>query len=540
MKNKPSRSKHLERYVDGENVKFLNKRFIKDGYMYLLRGAKNGQDTGFYSQLYSEGKTIESEKLDPKKVASAQRIIGNTPFISATTDIYVAAGFANNNRIYVLKIPVEDVYSFCEDNTFLSLEESEYVIPDFISQEEIDRSFRYDKFKGIYHYLANEVGLDITPEDLGEYEDLNQPNMNKIKSLQMFNNKDSFLDPALKEVQKYLLSMKISKEKVKITDSRQKNACKRKIAMFTDAHGLLEPVQAILDDIKQRGITEVYSLGDNIGLGPNSGEVLDLLEENNVKSIKGNYEDTLDFGVEPFCSYLSEEKKKHFAWLKNALTQHQIDNVKLYPHFINLPFAGKNIALVHFANDVRCDFTAHSSLSYKMMLEGGMNASEQFKYTNSKEQLIELAAALKYDISEELLRRSSSDILKVLRIYVRLHQSMFKDYQKGIVSYIEEPLFTHDGALYSIDDYDAIFQGHVHFDLKDHFKNTDIYTLRAAGMGYQSDREKDQASYVILEEDEENKLVVKKVEVPFDREKMCYAINHAEVPSQDIKKYTLS
>ena len=36
----------------------------------------------------------------------------------------------------------------------------------------------------------------------------------------------------------------------------------REIAIFTDAHGLLEPTQAALEDMTKRGITEIYSLGD--------------------------------------------------------------------------------------------------------------------------------------------------------------------------------------------------------------------------------------------------------------------------------------
>ena len=53
----------------------------------------------------------------------------------------------------------------------------------------------------------------------------------------------------------------------------------RQIAIFTDIHGLLYPTIAILQDIKRRGIKEIYSLGDNIGVGPNPSEVLDLLGE---------------------------------------------------------------------------------------------------------------------------------------------------------------------------------------------------------------------------------------------------------------------
>ena len=65
----------------------------------------------------------------------------------------------------------------------------------------------------------------------------------------------------------------------------ENNLNNRKIAIFTDAHALLEPTQAVLEDMHRRGITEIYSLGDNTSLGPNPKEVLDLMNEYNVKKL---------------------------------------------------------------------------------------------------------------------------------------------------------------------------------------------------------------------------------------------------------------
>lgn len=64
-----------------------------------------------------------------------------------------------------------------------------------------------------------------------------------------------------------------------------KNYTGRKIAIFTDAHGLYEPTLAALQDIKDREITKVYSLGDNIGVRPDPDKVIELLNEHNVQSI---------------------------------------------------------------------------------------------------------------------------------------------------------------------------------------------------------------------------------------------------------------
>ena len=79
-------------------------------------------------------------------------------------------------------------------------------------------------------------------------------------------------------------------------------------------HGLLQPTIAILDDIKRRGITEIYSLGDNIGVGPNPSQVLDLLGENGVRMINGNSEEYSTIGIEPFISYFSPQKIESQEW----------------------------------------------------------------------------------------------------------------------------------------------------------------------------------------------------------------------------------
>lgn len=181
----PERSKQLENRVENQiAAKNIDEKFIKDGFVYLLRGGKKGQETGFYSKEYANKNTIQSLGLDPYKTAFAQSLNGNTPFISATTDLYTALAFSRKERVYVLRVPVGDVYTFYN---FHELMEHEYMIPDFVSQNEIVRSFRYDKVKSIYRYLTEEVGLDICPEDLGTTaEDIILLNDDRLKSIMYF------------------------------------------------------------------------------------------------------------------------------------------------------------------------------------------------------------------------------------------------------------------------------------------------------------------------------------------------------------------
>lgn len=524
LKEYPKRSSHLEKKSkDEEQCKQLNEKFIKDGYMYLLRGAKKGQETGFYSRWYKEKKTIETENLDVDNIAYAQQLNGNTLFISATTRLSVASAFANHERIYVLKIPVEDVYSFCKID---GLCEEEYMIPDFIKQEEILTSFRHDKFKQIYNFLTNEIGLELTPEDLGETkETIQRPDKEKIELMIACNEGDKWLDDILASLQEKWLNQK-GEPKEKNT----KNFGERQIAVFTDVHGLYEPLEAILKDIKSRGITEIYSLGDNIGLGPNPKEVMDLLEEYQVISIAGNNEEYINLSTAPF-TYFCYEKESNVAWTKDQLTPEQICTLKTYPKFIELALGNKSIALCHFANDVRCDYGMHSTWSYQ---DYPNESYDQFFYTNSKDQLMELAYSIGYPFDETFAKESPITQLKLLRKYIKEQEYIIPSLE-GVKSYIENPLFLSNDKLKTVKDYDAIIQGHVHFESHVETSNTNFHTLRATGMGNKGGRD-DLATYTIIHQTKEG-YELEKVEVPFDKEKTDHVIKKTRFPKHMISRY---
>ncbi len=63
-----------------------------------------------------------------------------------------------------------------------------------------------------------------------------------------------------------------------------------KIAVLSDIHGNLEAFQAVLGAIEHRRIDTVICLGDNIGYGPDSQAVMDLLAEHKIASVLGNHE----------------------------------------------------------------------------------------------------------------------------------------------------------------------------------------------------------------------------------------------------------
>jgi predicted phosphodiesterase len=71
-------------------------------------------------------------------------------------------------------------------------------------------------------------------------------------------------------------------------------------AIISDIHGNLEAAEAVLADIKQQGITEVYCLGDIIGYGPNPRECIDRVMASCKMTLLGNHDQGALFDPEGF------------------------------------------------------------------------------------------------------------------------------------------------------------------------------------------------------------------------------------------------
>ena len=279
----------------------------------------------------------------------------------------------------------------------------------------------------------------------------------------------------------------------------------RKIAIFTDSHSLLEPTVAVLEDIHSKGIDEIYSLGDNVGYGPNPREVMDILDAYGVVSLAGNAEEYLILGLEPFRSYMTGERITEQVWLESKLTDEHIDNLKLYSKSIDLLVGGKKIALCHFANDVRIYFSDHSTWSFQNAIKVGKNPTIQFYDTNAPHEVDSVSTMASYSGS----------------------------YYSGYKSMQERPLF--EGK--SVEEYDEIIQGHVHFGYIHDNKGTRFRTLRSVGMGYGPEERKDMAYYIILHEKSEG-YDVEEVYVLYDRKSMIEHIINSDMPTKSkIEKF---
>lgn len=95
-------------------------------------------------------------------------------------------------------------------------------------------------------------------------------------------------------------------------------------ALISDIHGNLEALEAVLADIKSRGIEEIYCLGDIIGYGPNPCECIDLIMKCNV-CILGNHDQAALFDPEGF----NTGAERAIFWTRDQLESSRGDHEKV-------------------------------------------------------------------------------------------------------------------------------------------------------------------------------------------------------------------
>jgi diadenosine tetraphosphatase ApaH/serine/threonine PP2A family protein phosphatase len=63
-----------------------------------------------------------------------------------------------------------------------------------------------------------------------------------------------------------------------------------RVAVISDVHSNLSALQAVLADIDDAGVDEVWCLGDTVGYGPRPNECCDLVRERAALSLCGNHD----------------------------------------------------------------------------------------------------------------------------------------------------------------------------------------------------------------------------------------------------------
>jgi predicted phosphodiesterase len=101
----------------------------------------------------------------------------------------------------------------------------------------------------------------------------------------------------------------------------------RRIALFSDVHGNLPALDAVLADIRASGVAETYCLGDLVGYGPDPAGVIARVRELGIATIRGNYDEGIGTRRgECGCYYATEQAKADGA-ASYAFTDAALDDV---------------------------------------------------------------------------------------------------------------------------------------------------------------------------------------------------------------------
>lgn len=125
-----------------------------------------------------------------------------------------------------------------------------------------------------------------------------------------------------------------------------------KLAVFSDIHGNLQGLEAVLRDMEARGADVVWCGGDLVGYGANPGEVIDLVRRRGIPAIMGNYDDGIGYWrIACGCDYPDEAAmargQRSIQWTKEHTTDEQKAYLRNLPYRLQREMEGHQVVLVH-------------------------------------------------------------------------------------------------------------------------------------------------------------------------------------------------
>ena len=110
-----------------------------------------------------------------------------------------------------------------------------------------------------------------------------------------------------------------------------------KIAILSDVHGNRTALEAVLKDIRARGVNRIFCLGDLVGKGPRSSECIKLIRMNCERVIRGNWD-----------VFIQNTADSDFIqWFKDRLTKDDFQYLASLPFHIDMELNGQLIRCVH-------------------------------------------------------------------------------------------------------------------------------------------------------------------------------------------------
>lgn len=119
-----------------------------------------------------------------------------------------------------------------------------------------------------------------------------------------------------------------------------------RIAVFSDIHGNLKALKAVLGQIKEKNPDMTVFLGDIFQRGNEETECLELLKASDITCLKGNCELYAAYGtdIDPDVEHL----RSYYDEVQNKLTDEHMEFIKQMPLFYEYENNGHKILFSHF------------------------------------------------------------------------------------------------------------------------------------------------------------------------------------------------
>ncbi|MDO3410469.1 metallophosphoesterase family protein [Saccharibacillus sp. CPCC 101409] len=136
------------------------------------------------------------------------------------------------------------------------------------------------------------------------------------------------------------------------------SASAREIALLTDIHGNAAALAAVLAELDRRGIRRIFCLGDTVGIGPDSNEVLALLTaRSGIAFVGGNHEAAVLAAYEGRPAPAGHEgEREHHRWLAQRLDPAYAAVMAGWPRSLAAGIGGRRLLLRHYHLDDRQEF----------------------------------------------------------------------------------------------------------------------------------------------------------------------------------------
>lgn len=112
-----------------------------------------------------------------------------------------------------------------------------------------------------------------------------------------------------------------------------------RIAIISDVHGNLTALETVLAHIREAGIERIFNLGDLVGKGPRSAEVVDRCREVCEVTVQGNWDAAISEGPDP------EQPVRQ--WHRARLGQDRLAYLAALPGSFDFMLSGRRARIFH-------------------------------------------------------------------------------------------------------------------------------------------------------------------------------------------------